>query len=350
MFYNSSLLAMTVVLLTAGNAIAADISSIDKSNTEDNSVVATHITNADLSKISEISKLESRSSILSDSQITSSVVDDVKETVSTITSPVRINSLNYSSNADYSDRTNLQAKNDEINSGIPTVQNPSIDSLTDEGTKEVPVSLSETLISVSVAPKIETTSLDATLLKAEYSAIHQSNDFVNSQNNALTNSDQLTAQIPVSAEVTPANKRNYVGFTVGSLLNIPVYGVNAKFEVTNNISVRPFIQYAKLPRFVANLDGGSGDIDVSGFLYGLSATYDFNIAKSELAPYAGIGLAGASGTANIPNSTPSSTTVYTSPIYVELGADYNFTESIVLNLNYKFQDFGLLSFGAGYRF
>jgi opacity protein-like surface antigen len=351
MFYNSSLLAMTVVLLTAGNAIAVDVSSIDKSNAENNSVVAKDISNADLSEILEIGSLENRSNILSDSRIISSVIDDTKEAAKTKLFPARIDNLNHSFTANYSGLTSLRSSNNEINSEIHTAQNPNVDSLIDNEIREVPLAFSAAPIStVSITSKIEPTSIDTTSLKEEYSAIYQSNNFVDPQNNGLTNRNPLTAQVPVPTEVTPANKRNYVGFTVGSVLNIPAYGVNAKFEVINNVSVRPFVQYAKLPRFPASIDGGTGNVDVSGFLYGLSATYDFNIPKSELAPYAGIGLAGASGTANTSDSTSPSATASTSPIYIELGADYNFTESIVLNLNYKFQDFGLLSFGAGYRF
>jgi opacity protein-like surface antigen len=162
-----------------------------------------------------------------------------------------------------------------------------------------------------------------------------------------------------NTEPKQEKKKNYVGFTVGSIiLNIPAYGINAKFEVADNISVRPFIQFAKLPRVIresvrSNTSGG--DINASGALYGVSATYDFNIPKSEVAPYAGIGLVSASGNVSYTgaNKNSGSGSGSASPLFIEIGADYNFTENVVINANYKFspqEDFGLLSFGAGYRF
>ena len=165
----------------------------------------------------------------------------------------------------------------------------------------------------------------------------------------ITN-NSLVAQNPSSSsEPTQANKRNYVGLTVGSIFQIPAYGLTAKIGVADNISVRPFIQFAKVPRIVSSFDGAN-DVNIDGFIYGLSATYDFNIPKSDFIPYAGIGLANASGTATSSNPTPSSSSGFTSPVYIELGADYNFTDNITINANYKFQDLGFFSFGAGYRF
>lgn len=157
---------------------------------------------------------------------------------------------------------------------------------------------------------------------------------------------------PISAsEGKPTDKKNYVGITVGSILNIPAYGINAKFGIADNISVRPFIQFAKVPDSILNLEGERGAVSISGFLYGLSATYDFNVPNSPLAPYAGIGLANASGTYvnNNPGSRDGGSS-FTSPVYVELGADYKLTDEVVINANYKFQDLGFFSFGAGYRF
>jgi Outer membrane protein beta-barrel domain len=167
---------------------------------------------------------------------------------------------------------------------------------------------------------------------------------------------QSPAPSTPSTPVQPTNqskKRNYVGFTVGSFLQIPAYGINAKIEVADNISVRPFIQYAKLPDSLLRLEAGKNvDVNVSGFIYGLSATYDFNVPKSDFVPYAGIGLANASGSATgiDGNNNNVNTSGFTSPVFVELGVDYNFTENVTLNLNYKFQDLGFLSIGAGYRF
>jgi Outer membrane protein beta-barrel domain len=157
---------------------------------------------------------------------------------------------------------------------------------------------------------------------------------------------------PVSSSVErKADKKNYVGVTVGSFLNIPVYGISAKFGIADNISVRPFIQFGKVPQSLLNLAQANNNVSISGFIYGLSATYDFNIPSSDLAPYAGIGLANASGSYvnNNPNTFQGGSS-FTSPVYVELGADYSLTNDVTINVNYKFQDLGFFSFGAGYKF
>jgi Outer membrane protein beta-barrel domain len=157
---------------------------------------------------------------------------------------------------------------------------------------------------------------------------------------------------PVSSSVERrADKKNYVGVTVGSFLNIPVYGIGAKFGIADNISVRPFIQFGKVPQSLLNLADANNNVSISGFIYGLSATYDFNIPSSDLAPYAGIGLANASGSYvnNNPNTFQGGSS-FTSPVYVELGADYSLTNDVTINVNYKFQDLGFFSFGAGYKF
>jgi opacity protein-like surface antigen len=186
--------------------------------------------------------------------------------------------------------------------------------------------------------------------------------YYSSQNNLLmgdrriaqASDSTLTAKPERSIAVAdgrPADRKNYVGLTVGSILNIPAYGINAKIGIADNVSVRPFIQYAKAPDAILNLDGGNNSISASGFLYGLSFTYDLNVPNSLLAPYVGIGLANASGSYS--NNNPgqnSAGSSFTSPVFIELGADYKLTDETVVNANYKFQDLGFLSLGMGYRF
>jgi opacity protein-like surface antigen len=116
--------------------------------------------------------------------------------------------------------------------------------------------------------------------------------------------------------------------------------------------VRPFIQYGKVPESLLRLGNeGNGSVtNISGFVYGVSATYDFSVAKSDLISYAGIGIANASGSVSYSRPVTGSQSSFTSPIFIEIGADYNFTDNITINANYKFQDLGFLSFGAEYRF
>jgi Outer membrane protein beta-barrel domain len=115
-----------------------------------------------------------------------------------------------------------------------------------------------------------------------------------------------------------------VGFTNGGTL----YGVAAKFGVADNVAIRPFIQF-------------NSSSTNSLTIYGSSITYNFNIPRSELIPYIGIGYAGgnATGTSSI-----------TAGFYGELGADYNASENFSLNGHYKTGDSGFFNLGVGYRF
>jgi outer membrane protein W len=81
-----------------------------------------------------------------------------------------------------------------------------------------------------------------------------------------------------------------------------------------------------------------------GTLIGVSGTYDFKLPQSEITPYAGIGVAGASLSGN------GFTYSGGSGVYIEAGADYNISDSFVANANYKFNSLGYFSIGAGYRF
>ena len=123
-------------------------------------------------------------------------------------------------------------------------------------------------------------------------------------------------------------KQNYIAPSVGFTNGGNIYGVAAKFGVADNVAVRPFIQF------------NSSNTN-SLTIYGSSITYNFNIPKSELIPYLGIGYAGgnATGTSSI-----------TAGFYGELGADYNATENVSLNAHYKTGSPGFFNLGVGYRF
>ncbi len=154
-------------------------------------------------------------------------------------------------------------------------------------------------------------------------------------------SSQTMVNLPLIAQAAPdssSSKKNYVGPIIGFGNNITVYGVTSKFAVSDNISVRPFFQFGT---------GSSGPVTGSISLFGATATYDFGFPQSEFSPYAGIGYLSGSVTASVPGTTISGTG---SGIYFEVGTDYNVSDSIVVNANYKFRDGGYLSIGGGYRF
>ncbi|WP_373542172.1 outer membrane beta-barrel protein [Chamaesiphon sp.] len=133
-------------------------------------------------------------------------------------------------------------------------------------------------------------------------------------------------------------KTSYVGPSIGFSDGDTLYGVNAKFKVSDNISVRPFIQFA---------NRSVGPVSASVTLYGASASYDFSLPSTDFSPYAGIGYLAATGSASFQGITYSATD---SGIYFEVGTDYNISETIALNANYKFKDDGYFSFGGAYRF
>jgi opacity protein-like surface antigen len=134
-------------------------------------------------------------------------------------------------------------------------------------------------------------------------------------------------------------KTTYVGLSLSSISGTTFYGVNSKFKIADSISARPFIQFAS---------ASSGSTTATLALYGASATYDFSLPSTQFAPYAGVGYAGASVSVSGPNGSGSAN--LGSGIYFEAGTDYNITDSIALNANYKFKDNGYFSFGGAYRF
>jgi opacity protein-like surface antigen len=139
--------------------------------------------------------------------------------------------------------------------------------------------------------------------------------------------------------VNAQEKTTYVGPSIGFSNGTTLYGVNAKFKVADNISVRPFVQFSSR---------SFGSVNATVTFYGASATYDFSLPSSGgFAPYAGIGYLGATASVSGPGGSLSGSD---SSIYFEAGSDYNITDSIALNANYKFKDNGFFSFGGAYRF
>ncbi len=140
--------------------------------------------------------------------------------------------------------------------------------------------------------------------------------------------------MPLSASAQPNEKKNYVGPQVNFFNGATGFGATSKFGVADNISVRPFVSFAS---------AGSANVT----FYGAAATYDFNLdspgQSSGFAPYAGIGYLGASATAGGFSGSASS-------VYFEVGSDYNVSDNISLNANYRFKDGGFFSIGGGFNF
>jgi Outer membrane protein beta-barrel domain len=142
----------------------------------------------------------------------------------------------------------------------------------------------------------------------------------------------MAMAVPASAQ--SSEKKNYIGPQVNFFNGATGFGATSRFGVADNISVRPFVSFAS---------AGSANVT----FYGAAATYDFNLdtpgQSSGFAPYAGIGYVGATATAGGFSGSASS-------VYFELGSDYNVSDNIALNANYRFKDGGFFSIGGGLKF
>jgi opacity protein-like surface antigen len=132
-------------------------------------------------------------------------------------------------------------------------------------------------------------------------------------------------------QITPV-----VSFTNGGTL----YGVSSKFGLTENISIRPFIQFGNL-----SASDSFSTISADAVFFGSSATYNFNGSNSGVNPYVGVGV----GSLSLTNTQNSADTANIGDLYWEAGIDYNASDNIVINANYRGGK-GFLSIGAGYRF
>jgi opacity protein-like surface antigen len=138
----------------------------------------------------------------------------------------------------------------------------------------------------------------------------------------------LASIVAVTATALPAqaqfsqtqNQKNYIGPAVTFGGGSTVFGATSRFGIADNISVRPFLAF------------GSG-----ATVFGGSATYDFNI-NGGFTPYGGAGL------------YSSSSLFSNSGLYFEIGADYNASDTFVLNANHRFNSGGITSIGAGFKF
>ncbi len=97
--------------------------------------------------------------------------------------------------------------------------------------------------------------------------------------------------------------------TIGPSLNIgggqTVFGIDSKFGVSDNLSLRPFVEFPS-----------------GGTVFGSSLTYDFNVSRGEkvqITPFLGGGIAVATGGGS--NNTEA---------YFTGGADFGVTDNIEL--------------------
>jgi hypothetical protein len=147
---------------------------------------------------------------------------------------------------------------------------------------------------------------------------------------AATSSILTAALILLSVSTASAgeDKQNYVAPSIGFVNGNTVYGINAKFGIAENVSLRPFIQ---------SKSSGTG----TGTAYGASVTYNFQIPSSRLIPYLGIGAAEVATTGTASGN---------GGFYFEGGVDYNASDNFVINANYKSASSTWINIGAGYRF
>jgi hypothetical protein len=147
---------------------------------------------------------------------------------------------------------------------------------------------------------------------------------------AATSSILTAALILLSVGSSSAaeDKQNYAAPSIGFVNGTTLYGINAKFGLAENVSLRPFIQ---------SKNSGTG----TGTAYGTSVTYNFKIPSSGLIPYLGIGAA---------EITTTGTASGNGGIYFEGGVDYNASDNFVINANYKSASSTWINIGAGYRF
>jgi outer membrane protein W len=136
-----------------------------------------------------------------------------------------------------------------------------------------------------------------------------------------------TAATATSASAQ-AQDKTYIGPAVSS------FGVGAvgRFNVSENVSVRPFAEYS-------TFYGGSG----LGF--GAAATYDFKLQDSKFVPYIGAGYAGGSISLNGFGGG----SINYGGFFVTGGVDYQISDSMTLNASYG-STLGGAKVGLGFDF
>ncbi len=138
----------------------------------------------------------------------------------------------------------------------------------------------------------------------------------------------LGASAPVRAQPLGRNTN-----TIGPALSIgggqTVFGIDSRFGIADNLSLRPFIQFPS-----------------GGTIFGSSLTYDFNTTRTEkiqITPFVGGGVAIASGGNN------------NTQAYLAGGADFGVTDNIELKAELDIplssnNSSTSVTLGAGFKF
>jgi opacity protein-like surface antigen len=145
---------------------------------------------------------------------------------------------------------------------------------------------------------------------------------------ALTATTLVTAQ---SAALAGGIGNNTIGPSVTFGGGQSTFGIDGKFGVANNVSIRPFVAFP-----------------TGGTSLGASLTYDFDLRQSAtpITPFLGVGL-----DVGIPSGGGASSTTG----FFQVGADWNLSKQFALlsTVNIPFSNTGdstSVTLGAGFRF
>jgi opacity protein-like surface antigen len=173
----------------------------------------------------------------------------------------------------------------------------------------------------------------------------------------------LVAQTPTDPLAKPKNKyyiapsisfgqqlnASFGGQTIpGTGATLTAYGVTGKIEVADNISVRPFFTFGNGSSSTISVAGFTGSVNYSSTTYGLSGTYDYKIPNSDFTPYGGAGFYSNSVNTSVTPNVLGVGTTSQSGLYFEAGVDYQVSDSIIVNANYK--SVNGLGIAVGYGF
>lgn len=134
----------------------------------------------------------------------------------------------------------------------------------------------------------------------------------------------------------------------GAGASITAYGVTGKIEVADNISVRPFFTSGSGSSATLSAAGFTGNVNYSSTTYGVAGTYDYQLANSNFTPYGGAGFYSNSVNTSVTPNILGVGTSSQSGLYFEAGVDYQVSDSIIINANYK--SINGLGIAVGYGF
>lgn len=135
-------------------------------------------------------------------------------------------------------------------------------------------------------------------------------------------------QVPGQANAGTGPGENYVGPALNFGNGQTTVGVNSKFGVSDNLSIRPFLSFPS-----------------QGTEFGASVTYDFDLSRSQtdIKPFAGAGINFSSGSG-----------VSDSTVFLQAGADFNISREFSingsLNVPLRTNNSTYLSLGGALRF